>query len=149
MKKFREFLLESEDLKDLMRDLENLGYEEMESVGISGKMVEDFGEGARKWRITSAGKGASKEQALLRAISAAIESIESGGGKALLRMSGEIEISHTVLQKAIRDKRIGVEEIDYGSFTDGYLVVGDLPLQTSWSKDVVGVGYAERIQEWE
>ena len=151
MMSWKKFLLEvysDEDLRDLMGDLENLGYEGV-SVGIHGSIVEDFGEGAFRWRVTSAGKGQSKEEALLRAISAAVECIEGEGGQAFLRKGREIEIDHEVLQKAIRDKQINVEEFDYGSLTDGKLTVGDLPLPQSWEKDVVGKGYAERIREWE
>ena len=152
MMSWKEFLLEvysDEDLKGLMGDLENLGYEGV-SVGIDGIIVEDFGEGDFRWRVTSAGKGQTKEEALQRAISAAIESIEGEGGHAFLRKGrGIISISHEVLQKAIRDKQIYVEEIDYRAFADGKLTVGDLPLPSSWEKDVVGKGYAERIQPWE
>lgn len=153
MMSWKEFLLEiysDEDLKDLMGDLENLGYEGI-CIGIHGTIVEDFDEGTFRWRVTASGKGQSKEEALRRAISAAIECIEGEGGKAFVRKGRGIikSIKYEVLQKAIRDKQIYVEEIDYRAFTGGKLTVGDLPLPQSWEKDVVGEGFAERIQPWE
>jgi hypothetical protein len=152
MMSWKEFLLEvysDEDLKGLMGDLQNLGYEGI-CIGIHGTIVEDFDEGTFRWRVTASGKGQTKEEALLRAISVAVECIEGEGGHAFLRKGrGIIDISHEVLQKAIRDKQIYVEEIDYRAFMDGKLTVDDLPLPSSWEKDVVGKGYAERIEEWE
>lgn len=147
MRTFQEFLFEgNEDLKNLMSDLETLGYEEV-SVKINGKIVEDFGEGVFMWRVDASGNGASTHQALQRAISAAIQSLEGEGGAELLRKGREIEISQEVLEKAIRDKQIDVEEIDYRFFVDGRLFVRVFPHNQPYAKGFVGAGYAERETE--
>jgi hypothetical protein len=145
MKRFKEFLCESE-LDGLLRDLQALGYEEV-NVKINGRIVEDFGEEVFKWRVDASGNGTSPQKALLRAISAAIQSIESEGSAELLRKGREIEIEEEVLEKAIRDKQIDVEEIGYRFFVDGRLFVSVSPEPLPYAKGFVGAGYAERITE--